>query len=223
MLVNFELTGQTALLMHADDVEAGDDLKVWRDDAKKRKESVAGDDRSPPWTWQTYLYSDGKYLAIPADNVMAAIRFAAAKIPLPGGKGSESFKRLSQSGILVNTEYCTFRNAGEQILMSDIARLKNQTFAQQKKAVQDLGFDLFVKRAAIKGSNKKHVRVRAKFNQWSLTGTILVSEPKITFGVLEEMLQGAGRYAGLCDWRPSAKESPGPHGQFAASLKRVDR
>ena len=54
----FNLKGLTPLLMHADDVEASDLLKDWRKSPGNKNQSVAGDDRSPAWTWQTYWYLD---------------------------------------------------------------------------------------------------------------------------------------------------------------------
>lgn len=223
MQVAFTLTGLTSALFHADDVEAMDDVKVWRDQAKKDKNSVPGDDRSPPWTWHVYLHTDGTHIALPSECLMTALRIASAKIPLPGGKGSESFKKISQSGIFISTDYCRFTNDGKQIPMAAIRKLKAMSFSDQKKAVQAMGFDLLVKRAKPKGSNGKHVRVRAQFNQWEVSGSLLVNDPKITFSVLKEMFDLAGRYCGLLDWRPSSPESSGSHGMFTAELKLIDR
>ena len=53
--VAFELVGEMPLLMHWDNIEGGDTLKEWRQDPKNKNQSVPGDDRSPSWTWQTYL------------------------------------------------------------------------------------------------------------------------------------------------------------------------
>src|SRR3954447_9876381 len=92
----FTLTGQTPILFHADDVMATDELKAWQKDPKNKGISVAGDDRSPPWTWQYYLYTDRTNISDPAENVMACLRKSAARIPLPKGKGT--FKELSQCG-----------------------------------------------------------------------------------------------------------------------------
>lgn len=55
---SFELTGTTPLLMHADDVDAADALIEWRQKPDNKNISKPGDDRSPPWAWQTYLYRD---------------------------------------------------------------------------------------------------------------------------------------------------------------------
>ena len=92
MKVAFELTGEMPLLMHSDDVEAADELKEWRKDPANKDLSVAGDDRSPAWTWQTYLYSDGEHVTIPGANLMVNLRTAATQIIL---KKQKTFKELS--------------------------------------------------------------------------------------------------------------------------------
>lgn len=212
----FKLVGATPLLMHSDDVEAGDELKAWRDASENKPLFVPGDDRTPPWTWQTYLYSDGTHLVVPAQNIMISLRYAAAKITL---KGQTTFKQLSQSGIFISSEYCTLLNDGKPVPIKEIHAARNRTFAEQKEVARKLGFDLLVKRAKVNTS--KWVRVRAKFDSWSLTGNLTVGEVAITPKVLAEMFDKAGRLSGLCDWRPSSKISPGSYGMFRATLKQL--
>jgi hypothetical protein len=106
----FKFTGNTAMLMHADDVEAADRLRDWRKDPSNNELSVPGDDRSPPWTWRTYLYAgdiDGqRQVVIPSSNVMAALRYAGSQMTL---KGNKTFKKLSQSGIAIMDEFCALK------------------------------------------------------------------------------------------------------------------
>lgn len=103
----FKFTSRTSMLMHADDVEAADRLKEWRKDPSNSDLSTPGDDRSPPWTWRTYLYA-GKIngqmeIVVPQSNVMAALRYAGSQMTL---KGNKTFKKLSQSGISIDEEFC---------------------------------------------------------------------------------------------------------------------
>lgn len=224
LVVNFVLNGKTPLLMKWDNVEEADDLKRWRDDPENRKASVAGDDRSPPWTWQSCLYNDGTHVAMPSENLMAGLRAAGAKIYVPkapGVRAGETFKKMSQSGLIITSDYCRFSADGRQFAMADIHKIKGLPFAEQKQRVQAFGFDLSVKRAAVE--RKKHVRVRPKFDAWQIDGVIHVSEPMITFDILTRMFDLFGRLVGLCDWRPGSKDSPGPYGMFAAELKQVKR
>lgn len=210
----FTLTGLTPLLMHRDDVEAADELMAWRKDPKNKSVSVAGDDRSPAWSWQTYLYNDGEELAIPQQNIMTALRYAGTRI---ASKGKSTFKAMSQSGIMMTSENCRFTNHGKPISLASIEAFKDEPFSVHKQEARDLGFELLVKRAKVGSS--KHVRVRPRFDAWRVSGTLMVIEPAITREILAQMLDLAGKFAGLCDWRPSSKESPGPFGIFSSELQ----
>jgi hypothetical protein len=210
---DFTLMSASALLMHKDDVEEADRLKEWRSDSANASRSVPGDDRSPPWTWQCYLHHDGVHLAMPHEAIMATLRFAGARIKL---KGNTTFKALTQSGLLITTEHCHFTNDGHQIAMEDIIKLRDKPFSEHVKAVRKLGFDLLVKRVPVE--QKKHVRVRPKFSDWTVSGTIRVLDVAITNKVLEQLFYFAGNNAGLLDWRPNSKKSPGPYGMFTTLL-----
>lgn len=216
-MFSFALTGTNPILFHADDVEAADSLKAWRDDPSNKGRSTAGDDRSPPWTWRTYLYSDGERLVVPSDNIMSALRHAGAQIRT--GKGQTTFKSASQSGLLIVQEFCPFAGPRGAVSMADIQAIQNEDFATQAAKVQALGFRLHVKRATVGGS--KHVRVRARFDDWHVSGTVQVLDSIITDKVLQQMFDIAGRTAGLLDWRPSSPKKPGPYGTFTAKLKRA--
>lgn len=214
----FTLTGTMPILVHRDNVDEADDLEAWRKDSKNKPVSVAGDDRSPPWTWQTYLYHDGKYLVIPSQNIMTALRFAGAKIT---GKGRTTFKALSQSGLLIPSDFCRFTNDGKPVEYPAIHEFRNEPFSVHKRRAKELGFVLDVRRATLPGTRKKHVRVRARFDHWQVSGTIHVLEQAITEAILTQMFDIAGRLSGLLDWRPSSKESPGPWGTFHAVIKLI--
>lgn len=221
----FILSGLTPMLMHADDVPQQDELDKWRKDPANKNLSKAGDDRSPAWTWKTYCYAgemdDGeRYLGIPADNIMAALRTAGAQIIL---KRSKTFKSVTQSGIVVGEFFCPLYVGQEDgglklIKASDIDAIGG-TFSEHVHACRKLGFDLYVKRAPI--GKAKHVRVRPRFNKWEVRGSVQVVAKEITETILLQLFEIAGNYCGLCDWRPASPQSPGPFGKFQARLKRV--
>jgi hypothetical protein len=217
MLIGFELTGLTALLQHNDDVEASDTLDAWRKDTKNKGISKAGDDRSPAWTWQTYLYHDGKNVSIPSANLMVALRSAGAQMIL---KKQKTFKEISQSGMGILAEYLEFRcgENGRHVAIADVHALREETFAAQSEGARELDFRLFVKRAKI--GQSKHVRVRPRFDQWSVRGELLVVAQELTFDAVSKLFELSGR-VGLCDWRPGCK-TPGPFGMFTSKLKRLD-
>lgn len=209
----FELTGQMPLLMHADDVQAADELMEWRKAPENKNVSKSGDDRSPAWTWMTYLYADGERVAMPADNIMVSLRQAGANLIL---KGQKTFKALSQSGLIISSVHCDFMADDKPVELTEIQKIRELPFAKQAEAVRDLGFSLFVKRAKI--GQSKHVRVRPKFDHWTVSGTIDVVADEITPEILTQMFEIAGDRYGLCDWRPGCK-TPGPFGRFSAKIK----
>jgi len=100
--------------------------------------------------------------------------------------------------------------------MSEVVALADLPFDKQSDSVRKLGFRLFLKRAKI--GTSKHVRVRPRFDSWSVRGEIETLAPELTFEVVSQLFQLAGR-VGLCDWRPGCK-TPGPFGMFAATVSQ---
>lgn len=210
----FELTGRTPILFHCDDVMAADELEMWRKSPENKNISKAGDDRSPAWTWTRYLYHDGQNLVVPNELIMACLRKAGSDVKLSGKKTAKS---ASQSCIIMTDFNSSFFVKGKQIPYGPIVRLAEKSFKEQFDAVQKMGFRLLVKRAAVNGS--KHVRVRAMFEGWSVKGSFEVTDPVFTPELLRLLFDGAGRYAGLGDWRPGSPKSPGSYGIFSSKLK----
>jgi hypothetical protein len=213
---SFVLRSKASILFHADDVMLSDELAKWRKDPANKSISVPGDDRSPPWTWQTYLHHDGEHVALPQECLMKALSVAGAKITY---KGQTTFKSMSQSGIGIMSEHCRFTTDGKQISMVDILKLRELPFPKQVEGARKLGFNLNVKRAKPEAAKGKWVKVRPEFDPWEVEGVLVVDEPAITEEVLRSMFEIAGKRAGLLDWRPSAPKSPGPHGTFYAEIK----
>lgn len=219
---NYEITitGTTPLLMHHDDIDWADTMESWKNDKSNKKSSKAGDDRTPSWRWIGNLYrGDNGLIQIPTDNIMRAIMEGAANVLVPGGKSGKTFKSQSQSGILPNDVGWPLLSNGSPIKFADIEPLmKEPDFNEHKAAVNKLGFSLFMKRARI--GQAKHVRVRPRFDNWGATGTLTVIDEQITDSVLSDFFEVAGKYKGLCDWRPSSK-TPGTYGMFSAVVRRV--
>src|SRR5262245_60226289 len=202
--VNVEIRGSTPLLMHADNISWADKIKVWEKDPRNKGKSIPGDDRSPAFRWIGCLYHDGEFVTIPSANLMSCIRGGATMIPVPGGKGGKTFKSQSQSGLLIPEYHWIFKINEKPIAMSDINTLTEvESFADHESLVRDLGFDLFVIRAPI--GQSKHVRVRPRFDNWSISGTITILDTAFTLDILRTVLEYSGRYRGLGDWRPGAK------------------
>ena len=213
------LTGQTPLLMHAYNFEWADMMKRWLMEPANKKSSIAGDDRTPAFKWMGNIYHDQGIVVLPSDNLMTMFREGGAKCPT--GKGQQTFKRQTQSGIVVDQiGWPVIANKKQINYAKDIAPLINELdFTEHCRVANSLGFDLFVKPAPVGSS--KHLRVRPRFNEWSASGTITVLDPSITHQVLKQILDTAGMYAGIGDWRPSAPKSPGAFGRFMADINRV--
>lgn len=200
------LSGMRDLLMHKDNIQHGERVKKWSKDPANKDVSVAGDDRSPAWTWIGYLYAEYGKVVIDSDNLMTMLREGGAQVST--GKGKKTFKAQTQSGIIVN-----------EIDYEPIKALLNENdFEKHLEITEELGITLFVKRAKIGMS--KHIRVRPRFSNWQASGTITVTDPMLTKDVLQDILTFAGARCGLCDWRPSSK-SPGQFGTFVATLEEI--
>lgn len=213
------ITGKTPLLMHWDNIEWADQMDDWKNDASNKKGSKAGDDRSPAWRWIGSMYHDEKVVSLPADNLMRCLMEGGAMVPVPGGKNGKTFKAQTQSGMMVNEPFWGL-DAGRGPIPVDsvFSLLKETAFVEQKRTAQELGFMLFVKRARIGAS--KHVRVRPKFDRWSIAGSVSVWDDQITDSVLRDVLHYSGQYKGLGDWRPGCK-TPGSYGMFEAVVERI--
>ena len=214
--VSFELLGEMPLLMHRDNIEGSELLKEWRQDPKNKNQSVPGDDRTPAWTWATYLYDDGEFVTMPQDNVMRALMTGGTQVIL---KKQKTFKELSQTAILMATEHLRFEfSNGKQLSMTAVSKMQSLTFPEMLKAAEVAGFRLFCKRAKI--GQAKHIRVRPRFDSWKVSGECTITSPDIPLATLQLIFDYAGR-AGLGDWRPSSPKSPGPYGMFTTKLKVI--
>jgi len=214
------ITGVQPLLLHADDIEWADQMEIWKLDKDNKKSSKAGDDRTPAHRWIGCLYrNEAGEIVIPSENIMRALMEGGAMVTVPGGRMGKSFKAQSQSGILPRAIGWPLLVGGKQIDGKKIESLLHEKdFAAHKAAAEALGFSLFVKRARI--GTSKHVRVRPRFDSWSAQGELSVSDEQITEDILNDILEMAGIYKGLGDWRPSSK-TPGTFGMFTAKVERV--
>jgi hypothetical protein len=211
------LTGAMPLLLHGDNLDWRAALSAWRAHPDNKPKSVPGDDRSPAWTWIGGLYHDGHVLGISSDNLMTAIREGGARVSVPG-KRSLTYKRQSQSGLVVNELLWPIVGPTGTVAWPDVNALCDvEDFPKHQQFAVDHGFELFCKSARI--GQSKHIRVRAKFLRWTIAGTITALDDTITTDVLTNIFKAAGLYAGLCDWRPSSPKSPGPYGTFTPLIK----
>lgn len=216
---NYEvrIIGKTPLLMHADNIEWADFIQRWLGDPNNRKLSKPGDDRSPAFRWIGSLYHDGESVSLPADNLMRCLMEGGAMVTVGGGRARKTFKSQTQSGCMVAEAYWPITVKGKRIAVAPIEALKQERdFDKHQEAAAKLGFSLFLKRARI--GQSKHIRVRPRFDSWEASGTLNVWDEQLTENVVRQVLEFAGQYKGLGDWRPGGK-TPGPHGMFAVEIK----
>ena len=213
------LEGETPLLMHRDNIQFSERVRAWQQE--NRSLSVAGDDRTPAWSWIGSLYDDGGYVGLNADNMMTMLREGGAKVPT--GSKNETYKRQTQSGIVLEEICPPLLVNGKRLEMAPISALLDEDdFASHVEAVQEMGFDLLVKRAKV--GTSKHIRVRPMFEKWAVITTLMVVDPKeygITQEVLQKILNKAGSLCGLGDWRPSSR-TPGQFGRFSATVEPIE-
>ena len=210
------ITGTTPLVMHADNIDWADEMAAWKDRKENKTKSKAGDDRTPAFRWIGALYHDGEHVCLPAENFMRCLMEAGAQVPVPGGRSGKTFKSQTQSGIMPGALSWPLLVAGEPIPVAPILALTSEPdFATHKAGAARLGFELMCKRAKIGAS--KHIRVRPVFREWSAVVGFTVSDPQITRAALEDILDVAGTFKGLGDWRPGGK-TPGRYGMFTAVL-----
>ena len=215
-----KLTGVAPLLMHRDNHSFAAKLKAWQKNPENTAKSERGDDRVPGWSWIGGVYHDHQHVGIPSDNLMTMLREGGAKVPT--GKGKATYKRQTQSGIVIMDTLWPLKTAeGRVIEWKDLVELSTvEDFDDHIGAVEALGFELMVKRARINQS--KHVRVRACFAAgWTIEGVVTVTDPEIKLSTFKLILECAGLYCGIGDWRPSAPKSPGPFGRFEAEIVAV--
>lgn len=210
------LTGASPMLMHWDNLAHADEMEQWRAEPSNKKESRAGDDRTPAFRWIGCVYHDGVRVIMPFENIQRALMEGGAMVPVPGAKGNKTFKSQTQSGIAVPNNFVLTVN-GREIPWAQIEALREEKkFGMHIAAARELGFSLFTKRARI--GQQKHIRVRPRFDNWQLDGAVQVFDDQITERVLNDILEAAGRYKGLGDWRPGSK-TPGPFGMFQHSVR----
>lgn len=213
------LEGETPLLMHRDNIQFSERVRAWQQE--NRSLSVAGDDRTPAWSWIGSLYDDGEYVGLNADNMMTMLREGGAKVPT--GSKNETYKRQTQSGIVLEEICPPLLVNGKRLEMAPISALLDEdVFEAHVEVVREMGFDLLVKRAKV--GTSKHIRVRPMFGKWAVITSLMVVDPKesgITQEVLQKILNKAGSLCGLGDWRPSSR-TPGQFGRFKATVEPIE-
>jgi len=222
-LENYEFTlqGRMPILMHSEDIPGADRVSAWRKDPL-HKNTPKGDDRHPAWTWVTYLYLDSVegFVGIPQTSLIKLLVEAGKSFKMPGSR--KSLKGAVAALVQFDRiNYPLTFDGDKQVNYDALAPIADmETFDEQAAAVKKLGFTIDMRRVTV-GTNK-HIRCRPHFHNWLLSGCIRVDNTDGTLdqNTVEELFNYAGRFQGLCDYRPSAR-NPGPFGTFDATVKRI--
>lgn len=215
----FTLTGVTPLLLHADSIAWADTMTEWKNKSPDAKNSPAGDDRSPAFRWIGYMAHNGEHVGITADMLTACFRKAASTVTIPGAKRGKTFKTESVALLGFEAELFPIVTPTGPVLWSDCeGMMQEKDFTKHRSFASKRGFELHAIRAQV--GTSKHIRVRPKFDRWSVVGRCWVDDEKLATA-LPDILNTAGRLMGLGDWRPSSPRSPGRYGRFTATIKEV--
>lgn len=117
----------------------------------------------------------------PSDHIEAALRYAAKSFKIPGKRGA-TYGKLVGSAITV-----------EPFAIPH----KIQSWETDAKAVR-------VQKARV-------VRYRPRFDEWELDFTITILDEQLGVDVLKQIIDHAGKYSGLGDFRPQLS---GKYGKF---------
>jgi len=212
----------SSLLMHADDVESGDILQAWRKNSANKAHKVAGDDRSPVWTYTHYFYARDGRVVIPTENLIACLVKGGMSIA-PGKGRKQSIKAAVAAGLVFDAESFDLLVAGKPVKLDKVAALREKCmkapFSEHQALAKSLGFSLDVRRAKV--GQAKHVRVRPRFDKWAAVGTFsVIDDGALPHESIVDLWDISGATVGLMEWRPSAIK-PGPYGKFDATIEEI--
>lgn len=139
-----------------------------------------GERMSPEEEANAAIYRDSSgVIALPSLNLKASIRDGAKQFRVPG-RGKTSYKDLIKSGIEIEPSMIPLKVPGGK-------NPENSWKIDTRPVV--------VQRARI-------MRSRPRFDEWELEFTANIVDPLITAQQLREIIESAGRYVGLGDFRP---------------------
>jgi len=126
------------------------------------------------------LYRDENgRICVPAICVLAAMREAAKEYKVPG-RGKKSFRDYVFSGLRITPEMIPLQVPNGQD-PENAWKVDLRPVVVQKSRI---------------------MRARPKFDEWALEFEVEILDPIIRPANVKEFLEAAGKYIGLCDFRP---------------------
>lgn len=183
--------GTTPLIMHSCQCvnplhPIAKELKKYTSLKKKTEEDLL---KISDLEWEAGAYwKDGLGLYIPSENVEATIINGAKAFK----KGTDITKYCNITDLYIPFQY------GENLTKEQL--VKNYEYRDTRV--------MTVMRARI-------LRTRPRFDQWNITFNLMYDETKIDVGTIQNAVEYAGKYVGLCDSRPK-------YGKFVAIIEELD-
>mgnify|MGYP001575074928 FL=1 len=177
-IIDVELKGISPLMQHRYT------LKTEKEDQSKKKSGVV--DYSEAWINALY-WNDEIGIYQPASHIEGAMIKAATNFQIPGRRG-KTYKDIFKSSVFVRPDYIPFRIKGEP-----------------KKLLERGKFDIDIRPVVIQRSRVE--RARPIFRNWNLKLQIEIHDEQIPEEVVKEVLDFAGKFCGIGDFRPR-------HGRF---------
>ena len=123
---------------------------------------------------ETALYKDKEgNIVVPSFCVLSCLRGSAVNFQVPG-KGKKTYKNFVYAGVRMETENIPL--------------------------ISENGWEIDAKTVVVQRS--RIVRARPRFDSWALEFTMEIVDPIITPAVLKQIIEDAGKYNGLLDFRP---------------------
>jgi len=143
------------------------------EDEKKKAKKTSGEvDYSKEWKKATY--QDGKGCFIPADHIQAALVKSGVDFKVTGKRG-KTFKNLINAALVVTPD---------------------KIYLNKKKPD-------YVDEHFVTVSRNQILRLRPAFKKgWEAEFTLLLLDEQLPKTVVKEILDNAGRFVGIGDWRP---------------------
>lgn len=173
---NVEIGNISPLLMHGSQALGLDEESK----AKKKKggSALLGDENE----WKKTIYFDphiGVYM--PAQNIEASLVEAAKQFKITGRATATKFFK---SGVFLTEEVIPLKVNGKTVTSLDEVDV-------DKRCVKN------------PSTGGRQLRYRAIFKQWSCNFNVIVSsDDYVPADLLRQVLEYAGMYVGVCDYRP---------------------
>ena len=198
--IKFKLTGETALLMHNN--QLANPLNKYSQaiskKSGKRKKTIEDIWELARIEWEGGLYLYDGEIKLPMRVINKTFERGATK---------QKNGMLWKTGCLIEQDYCKLDYAGAKINITEIDDVPNLDL--------DKYFLKNMFQAMVKVGTSSILRTRPMFKDWSCSVTVMFDSSVINQESLTQAAIDAGRLVGLCDWR---MEKGGQFGRFGVEV-----